>query len=210
MATLQDNMDDIPKLLLVPKSAFVNGILPKLSSRDRSHVALACKHTHSLVNSTVKCLTFKDAQVCLGQHRVYANFPNCNAMVLRLRTMDQFSKVLSEVLLKISKRMPQLAELVFELQDVYAAQCDLSLSLTSVVVHAPQVTHLRISQPGTLDVRETKAIAKMQQLSSMTLLSHGLEPGALAELQKLAGEQLNLTQSAVACCCQPRVLCTTI
>ncbi|GBF99714.1 hypothetical protein Rsub_12426 [Raphidocelis subcapitata] len=112
-------------------------------------------------------------------------FSACTAVVLRPRTMAALSKMVSGLLLPghLISRLPALEELAVEIHDVLVAQCDLSLHVTSVSLHAKRVRRLRIDQPGVFTVREAAAVARMPALESLAIVvTQGLEPGALATL----------------------------
>jgi uncharacterized membrane protein YgcG len=99
-------------------------------------------------------------------------FPACACVVLRPRTTAALSRMVSGLLLPghLIGRLPALEELALEIHDVLVAQCDLSLHVTSVSLHAKRVRRLRIDQPGLFTVREAAAVARMPALESLEVV----------------------------------------
>ena len=92
---------------------------------------------------------------------------------------------------------------------MYAKQCDLSLTIKSIAVHIPGLTHLHIDQPATYTQREAAAVAELQQLTHLDLIStRGFESGALAPLTRLKNLthlHLQLTSGDVSASSSPAI-----
>jgi hypothetical protein len=102
-----------------------------------------------------------------------APFTACAAVVLRPRTLPALSKMVTGLLLPglLRARLPALAELAIEVHDALSSQCDLSLQLTAVALHARGVARLRLDQPGLFTVRQALAVARMPALEALTIMS---------------------------------------
>jgi len=102
--------------------------------------------------------------------------------------MTTLSKMISGLLLPghLRSRLPQLESVAIEIHDVFVAQCDLSLHITSIALHAKGVKRLRIDQPGLFTVREAAALARMPALEILVLMSTQVGRVALKCLSKAA------------------------
>ncbi|KIY96144.1 hypothetical protein MNEG_11817 [Monoraphidium neglectum] len=114
-------------------------------------------------------------------------FFGCTSLSLRPRTMANLTKMVSGLLLpgQLRARLPALEAIAIEIHDVFVAQCDLSLHITSIALHARGVRRLRIDQPGLFTVREAAAVARMPALEALAIVcTQGIEPGALSALAR--------------------------
>jgi hypothetical protein len=71
---------------------------------------------------------------------------------------------------QLRARLPALEAIAIEIHDVFVAQCDLSLHITSIALHARGVRRLRIDQPGLFTVREAAAVARMPALEALAIV----------------------------------------
>lgn len=102
----------------------------------------------------------------------HPDFLVCASVSLRPRTMAMLSKMVSGLLLPnhLRQRLSHLEEIAIEIHDVFLAQCDLSLHVTSIALHMRGVKRLRIDQPGLFTMREAVAVVRMASLESLAIV----------------------------------------
>lgn len=135
---------DPPFLRLVPASPAVACIISHLTKCDKQQLSLSCKHAHVLLLAAVPKLNlgYKWCSACSSSRRSSSyssssgggssystsgatscngskgrtTFPHCTCVAVRPRTVDELSKLTSELLLHQVKYLPALSEVRLELQ----------------------------------------------------------------------------------------------